>query len=190
MNDKMTARRNILNKLAQQIDDVPAYLKRALATSVANSGITSTFNSDVKKNTQSSYQMTVYFTPALKDEKIKKKLMDNFYNYIQGNRPELSGKVALTISEVKTAYISDDNFTSPTSLVKKEDPAIFLQRIYKEWKANNTNHLKEDLITLRSYWKLYQQRLNALNTIKQRTQRQEEEREIIQWVLAHSPAQP
>lgn len=98
MSDTVSPRLTILRKMAQaqnQEAEINGYLKRALATAMANAMINAQYSSAVKKITNDSYQLLVSFAKPINDA-AKKKLQDNFYGYIKTNRPDLAGKVALT----------------------------------------------------------------------------------------------
>lgn len=96
-----------ITKLAQMVQDqeIKQYLDTALTTAVANSGVSSSYHSSLNKNpgqlsadglsSEDSYVLNVSFNPALTDNNLKQKLLNNFKNFIKANRPELDGRVGL-----------------------------------------------------------------------------------------------
>src|ERR1700743_2765066 len=92
----------ILEKLAQEravvpnSNDTKSYLERAVSTAVANSGIASTYHTNVSENAarelgngitaDANYVVQIQFTPALTDNNVKSKLLQNLKSYISNNR--------------------------------------------------------------------------------------------------------
>lgn len=81
----------IIQKLAQEVDPMVAYLGRAAATAIANAMTSGspTVNADGSGN----YTVIMANTPE--DNEIRTKVKDQFYRMIETQKPELTGKVNL-----------------------------------------------------------------------------------------------